>query len=51
MDHMRFSNTEISSVILRQTYKFKKLKSDAKDCQNKLKPKRITKRKTVNRPK
>ena len=39
MDHMHISGTEASSVILSQTYYFKKLKSDAQKFLNKLKPK------------
>ena len=40
MDHMRISGTEPSSVILSQTVKFKKLKSDDQKLPiNKLKPK------------
>ena len=37
MDHMRISGTVPSSVILRQTKYFKKLKSDVKKVPNKLK--------------
>ena len=36
---MRITGTEPSSVMLSQTKSFKKLKSDAKKCQNKVKPK------------
>ena len=36
---MRILGTEPSSVILGQTKKFKKLKSDTQKCLNKLKPK------------
>ena len=39
MDHMRISGTEPSSVIPSQTKYFEKVKSDAKKCQNKVKPK------------
>ena len=39
MDHMRISGTEPSFVILSQTMKFKKLKSDSQKCLNKLKQK------------
>ena len=39
MDHMRISGTEQSSVILSQTKLSKRVKSDAKNCQKKVKPK------------
>ena len=39
MDHMRISGNEPSSVILRQTKRFQKLKMLTRKCQNKLKPK------------
>ena len=42
MDNMRISGTERSSVIFCQTKLFKKVKSDAKKCQNKNKPKGMT---------
>ena len=41
MDHMRISGTECSSVILSQTMKFKKMKSDDPKVLNKLKPKEM----------
>ena len=37
MDHMRISGNELSSVILRQTLQFQKLKILIRKCQNKLK--------------
>ena len=40
MDHMRISGTEPSSVILSQTKKFKKLKSDAQKVPKEAKVKR-----------
>ena len=40
MDHMRISGTEPSSVILSQTKKFKKLKSDAQKVSKQVKAKR-----------
>ena len=40
MDHMRISGTEPSSVILNQTMKFKKLKSDDPKVSKQAKPKR-----------
>ena len=41
MDHMHISGTEHSLVILSQTKKFKKWKSDVQNCLNKLKPKKM----------
>ena len=35
MDHMRISGNELSSVILRQTRKFQKLKMMVRKCQKK----------------
>ena len=41
MDHIRISGTGPSSVILSETKKFKKLKSEAPKCRKFLKPKGI----------